>query len=114
MAHQEDVPQLDMPERIQREVQQYLGTPPTDFGVAVQFSSNPLEFWQSHRLRWPLLTRVAERFLNVPGSSAEVERITSTAGRILTAQRSTLKPATAGMLIFLSHNHTYLMQHKSV
>lgn len=102
----------DLPEQIQSEVQQYLGMPVSEFGVAARFTSNPLDFWESHKTRLPLLAACANRFLCLPASSAEVERVASTGRRVGTPHWTGLKPQNASMLIFLSHNHVYLVPKK--
>ena len=96
------------PEKIALEIQKYLALSSRDFGDAVQIASNPFTFWNTHADRFPILARVAKRFVSLPASSAEVERVASTGGRIMTPLRSAMKPKNTSMLIFLAHNHTFL------
>jgi len=80
----------------------------TEFGDATRLDADPLLFWKRMEPTWPRLSRVAQRFLAIPASSAEVERMGSTAGRVLTARRSALKKQKAEMLIFLAHNKSWV------
>lgn len=67
-------------------------------------SVNPLNWWREHEGEYPLLSWQAKRYLCIPGTSVPAERIFSTAGDIVTAQRSALKPEHVDQLIFLNKN----------
>ncbi|XP_017261968.1 E3 SUMO-protein ligase ZBED1-like [Kryptolebias marmoratus] len=67
-------------------------------------STNPLNWWREHEGEYPLLSCQAKRYLCIPGSSVPAERIFSTAGDIVTAQRSALKPEHVDQLLFLNKN----------
>jgi hypothetical protein len=49
-----------------------------------------IEWWNQHRNEYPILSRMAFDVLSVPGMSAEVERIFSQAGRLITDARNGL------------------------
>ncbi|XP_054594610.2 E3 SUMO-protein ligase ZBED1 [Nothobranchius furzeri] len=55
---------------------------------------------------YPLLARMAKRYLCVPGTSVASERVFSTAGDIITAKRSCLTPGRVNQLLFLQKNLT--------
>lgn len=93
--------------RIEREVSAYLKH--TFLATELHPAFNPLLFWKQHTDQYPILSTVACRFLNVPATSAEAERVFSTSGRICTPLRSALKPETADKLVFLSHNARHLL-----
>lgn len=63
-----------------------------------------LAFWADRGAAWPQLARIATRFLAVYPTSAEVERMASTAGDVLTHLRSNLTPEHVQMLVCLAKN----------
>ncbi|XP_071105253.1 E3 SUMO-protein ligase ZBED1-like [Haliotis cracherodii] len=65
---------------------------------------DPLEWWCENQYRFPLLPRLAKSLLCIPGTSVPSERIFSTAGDIVTAQRATSSCDHVNMLIFLKKN----------
>ena len=67
-------------------------------------SSNPLAWWREHEQSFPLLAKLARLYLTAQGTSVPSERVFSTAGDIVTAQRSALSPENVDMLIFLKKN----------
>uniref|UniRef100_A0A672FGU6 BED-type domain-containing protein n=1 Tax=Salarias fasciatus TaxID=181472 RepID=A0A672FGU6_SALFA len=84
--------------RAEEELKKYLEAPP------LSLSENPLSWWRIHETAFPLLARQAKRYLCIPGTSVAAERVFSTAGDIVTAQRSSLTPAHVGQLLFLQKN----------
>ena len=67
-------------------------------------TENPLSWWKIHEEVYPSLAKLAKRYLCVPGTSVSAERVFSTAGDIVTAQRSTLTSEHVDQLLFLSKN----------
>ncbi|KAM8732866.1 E3 SUMO-protein ligase ZBED1-like [Acanthopagrus schlegelii] len=65
---------------------------------------NPLAWWKENKNEYPLLARLARRYLCVPGTSVASERVFSTAGDIITAKRSCLTPGHVNELLFLQKN----------
>ncbi|KAJ8375706.1 hypothetical protein SKAU_G00062860 [Synaphobranchus kaupii] len=49
----------------------------------------PLSWWKAHEQVYPFLAKLAKRYLCIPGTSVSAETVFSTAGDIVTAQRST-------------------------
>jgi hypothetical protein len=49
-----------------------------------------ISWWQHHQIEYPLLSKMAFDILSIPGMSAEVERIFSAAGRLITDSRNGL------------------------
>ena len=84
--------------RAEKEVQRYQDSPP------LPLSDEPLGWWKSEACKYPHLARLAQRYLCVPGTSVPSERIFSTAGEIISAQRSTLTSDHADQLVFLKKN----------
>ena len=65
---------------------------------------DPLHWWKLHNELYPLLSQVAKKYLCVPATSTVSERLFSRSGRIVTPIRSSLKPDSVEMLVFLSNN----------
>lgn len=65
---------------------------------------NPLDWWKSNELNYPHLALFAKCVLAIPGTSVPSERIFSTAGDIVYAQRACLSPENVNILIFLKKN----------
>lgn len=85
-------------QRIEDEVQKYTDLEP------IPFMLDPLLWWKSQESMLPLLSRKARQLLCIPATSVPSERVFSTAGDILSAQRSTLKSKHVDYLIFLKKN----------
>jgi len=67
-------------------------------------NNDPVLWWQKNETRFPKLSKIAKKYLSVPGTSTPAERAFSKAGNIITAKRNCLSGKTADMLIFLAHN----------
>lgn len=65
---------------------------------------DPLSWWKEHQHTYPLLSSLARNTLCIPGTSVASERVFSTAGDIVTAQRSALTPEHIDQLLFLNKN----------
>lgn len=64
----------------------------------------PLKFWKANASRFPLLARVARAVFSVNATSADVERVFSTASLIMTAKRNRLSSASFEQLMFMKRN----------
>ena len=84
--------------QIETEVVRYKTEP------CIPISSNPLDWWRENQYTYPNLSHLAKLHLAVPGTSVPSERVFSTAGDIVTAQRSQLTPESVDMLVFLKKN----------
>ena len=56
-------------------------------------------FWENHRHRFPILSELALRVLNVPASSSIIERTFSKLGRYVTKERNCLKSKTLSAFV---------------
>ena len=65
---------------------------------------SPAEYWKMNRHRFPSLSPIARDILGVPSSSANIERLYSTAVDILSAKRNNLKLDMFEMLFFILKN----------
>lgn len=72
--------------------------------ASIPLTSCPLKWWRDNRSQYPLLSQLAKAYLSIPATPVPSERVFSTAGDIVTAQRSQLLPENVDMLIFLKKN----------
>ena len=84
-------------QRVQDELKLYLQLPST-------LQDNPLIWWRENSSRLPYFAGYARSVLCIPATSVPSERVFSTAGDIVTAERSSLAPESVNMLIFLKKN----------
>lgn len=84
--------------KAEEEVSKFRGAPP------IPLSEDPLSWWRKNEVMYPLLSKLAKRYLCIPATSVSAERVFSTAGDIVTAQRSTLTPEHVDQLLFLHKN----------
>ncbi|XP_035984201.1 zinc finger BED domain-containing protein 1-like isoform X1 [Fundulus heteroclitus] len=83
---------------IELELSMYLQTPGPDS------EADPLVWWKQHELNFPLVARLAKKYLCIPATSSSSERAFSVSGNIVTCKRSCLKPNTVDQLVFLALN----------
>ena len=81
-----------------KEVELYLKEKPIDR------EEPPLGWWKENQHRFPLVSRVAKRYLTIPITSTPAERVFSTAGLTVTRLRSCLTPEHVNMLVYLNKN----------
>ena len=65
---------------------------------------SPLAFWQEKQALYPILAKMAVKYLSIPAASVASERLFSTARHIITDQCNCLDPERAEMLLFLNKN----------
>ena len=66
--------------------------------------ANPLNWWREHECEYPLLSKLAKRYLCIPGTSVSSQRVFSTAGDIITAQRGAFNPEHLDRILFQHKN----------
>lgn len=66
--------------------------------------NEPLLWWKAKQDRYPLLSKYAKQLLGIPATSVASERVFSTAGDVVTAQRACLSGEQVDMLVFLKTN----------
>ena len=81
-----------------KEVDDYLSASRLDF------EEDPLLWWKGQALNYPILRRVAQKYLCICAISSPSEQLFSTAGNVVSSFRSTLKLDKVDMLVFLSKN----------
>ena len=80
------------------EVETYLSQP------CLPDDTNPMEFWKTTCNTHPTLAKLAEKYLIVPATSAPVERVFSTAGKIFRPDRCQLSDERFESLMFIKCN----------
>ena len=83
---------------VEKELQMYKDMPP------IITSDDPDAWWWNMRMTYPCLSDMAFSFLCVQASSTPSERVFSSAGNTISAERSRILPEKADMLIFLNKN----------
>ena len=66
--------------------------------------SSPLNWWKGNGHRFPLLARLARKYLAITATSTPAERVFSVAGLIVSRLRASLSPEHVDMLAFLIKN----------
>ena len=74
-------------------------------------NENPLLWWKSHIIQFPVLSKMAEKYLSMAGTSVPSERSFSAAGQLISERRSRLKPENVNMYLFL-HKNLKLLDHQ--
>ena len=67
-------------------------------------AGNILNWWKSNE-KFPLLARIAQRWLCIPASSASSERAFSSCGSIVSCKRTQLQTEKVDMLLYIQRNY---------
>lgn len=70
----------------------------------ITVDSDPLKWWKNNEHVYPNLSKLAKCYLPVQATSVPSERVFSTAGDLITAERNALAPENVNKLIFLKKN----------
>ena len=90
--------QLSPQQKVKQEIDQYLNHPQLDI------SGDPLEWWKSESVRYPILAKLARKYLCLCATSVPSERVFSCGGNIVTDKTTCLKIERVDSLVFLAHN----------
>lgn len=71
-------------------------------------TADPIEYWLNHQATYPLLSSVTIDTLSIPGSSAPVERVFSTAGDSTIRKRNRLSDHNLEREVLLKKNKHFL------
>ena len=82
-------------EQVEEELVRYDLCPPNP-----HLNQSPLDFWKQSAWNMPHVALVAQHVLGIPGSTANVERLFSGAGRLVTRRRPRLQSKRASRMIF--------------
>ena len=80
------------------EVSSYLALP------KVHPDDCPLLWWKTNKTRFPVLSKLARKYLAIPATSTPSERLFSEAGNVMTIKRTQLAPNTLENLVFCKKN----------
>ena len=83
---------------IKTEIDSYLS------GQIMPRQTDPLAYWKLHAMKYPVLSKVAPRYLSIPASSAPTERVFSVAGKIFRPERCRLSSEVFEKLMFIRGN----------
>ncbi|XP_076879714.1 cytochrome b5 type B isoform X1 [Brachyhypopomus gauderio] len=90
--------------RADMELTRYIQEEPIDA------NADPLAWWRVNEARFPLLSKLARKYMCICATSTPSERVFSTAGNIVSPFRSSLKPHKVNMLVFLARNRDVTTQ----
>lgn len=93
--------ELNAQERASAELLLYRREPPLPTKNPDGSFTNPLDWWRVKHHQFPLLSKLAIKYLAIPATSAPSERVFSTAGITIANERAKLDPKDAGDLVFL-------------
>ena len=92
----------------EEEIDRYLALPNLPNGT------DPLDFWKLNKSTFPILSKLARKFLATPCSSVYSERLFSEFGNIYEDTRSRLLPERGEKLLFLHHNYKRMYKEKQI
>jgi len=78
--------QLSLQQKVKQEIDQYLTHPQLDI------EDNPLEWWRSESVRYPILVKLARKYLCLCATSVPAKCVFSCGGNIVCDKRTCLKP----------------------
>ena len=67
-------------------------------------TEDPLAWWRENESRFPLLSKIAKKYLCIAATSVASERVFSTSGYIVNPRRNKLKAENVDMFTFLAKN----------
>ena len=70
----------------------------------VRNDDNPFKWWNDNKDSFPILAKLAKKYLCVSATSIASERLFSDIGNIITAKRTNLKPERISRMVFLKRN----------
>ena len=66
---------------------------------------DPIRWWKEHEAKYPVLAKVARKYLGIQATSVASERVFSKAGELISKRRSRLKSKNVDILLFLNQNN---------
>jgi len=72
--------------------------------IPISLKYSATDWWRKKSSHYPLLGKLAQYYLAIPVISVLPKRVFLTAGNVVTALRTNLKPSNVDMLVFLKKN----------
>ena len=66
--------------------------------------TDPINWWKVHAKTFPVMAKLARKYLCIPATSTPAERVFSQMGLLITKLRNRLSPCTAEAILFLKKN----------
>ncbi len=76
--------------------------------LKVKRDIDTLTWWNENQKKFPILSKLAKKYLNISATSVPAERLFSDAGNHITPHRNNLKPDRVERLLFLKRNVKYM------
>ena len=73
-----------------------------DLEGKLNIDEDPFSWWRSRKAKYPLMVKLARKYLAVQGTSTPAERVMSKLGRVLDKRRMAMKSLLFSALMFLS------------
>ena len=89
---------------IKNEIQHYLNLP--ELPALEEYDS--FAWWAANKAQYPILHKIALKYLSIPASSVPSERLFSDANNLITPQTTRLESIIINKLIFLKINRKYI------
>jgi len=70
-------------------------------------ATDPLVWWRDHTTNYPILSKLARKYLSIPATSVPSKRLFSDAGNHISSKRTQLSPDLVNRILFLKCNSTY-------
>ena len=94
----ESTKEVSKQDKIKKELQMYMDQP------CIDTDSKPLKWWKLNSSFFPVMAKLAKKYLSIPATSVRSERVFSSGGYIVNNFRSRLLPEHVNLLVFLANN----------
>ena len=78
------------------------------YSARISLDDDPLKWWKEHQHLFPVVARLAKRYLCIPTTSTPAERLFSVGGSVMSSKRHQLAPESIRSLMFLHDNFDLL------
>lgn len=97
----EEILEIEKKDNLDTQIEEFIRT-------CSELNPSPLIFWSNNEQKFPLLAKLAKKYLSVQASSAAVERMFSIAGHIFSIKRRRMTTTLFMSLVFLKLNENYM------
>ena len=78
------------------------------------WSSEVLNWWRNHKTMLPLLSKLARKYLGIPATSTQSERVFSAGGRVCSSSRTSLETGKVESLVIINKNKKLLKEYNQI